>query len=93
MIQEMKYKVKQKKVSRNQVENNNNSKHFLTEKLRNQKKQKLKALANYRNQKYKQYCKNNKMNSASERVTRVRAETICEKQARIDAWNVNQTDY
>ena len=33
------------------------------------------------------------MNSASERVTRVRAETICEKQARIDAWNVNQTDY
>ena len=76
MIQEMKHKVKQKKVTRNQMENNSN-KHFLTEKLRNQKKQKLKALANYRNQKYKQYCKNNKMNTASERTTRIRAETIC----------------
>ena len=88
MIEEMKYKVKQKRVVKN--ESQDNQKHILLETKKNEKRQKLKALANYRNQKYKLYCKRNKVYSQSSKSTRVRPEIVQEKDPKIDAWNVNE---
>lgn len=88
----MKHRVKRKKPCVDQF-HETNQKNSYFEAKKNEKKERIKALANYRNQKYRQYCKKNKVYSQSSRSTRVRPEHFPDRDTKIDAWNVNETDY